>query len=392
MKRTVGYLSLLVTLCVLFTGCGSASAKSTGLNDYSQTAMAEAAYDGDYDYYSDDLYMEDVEEPEADRGIESVENSEVENSARKIIRTVNIDAETEEFDKCVASISAKVQSLGGYMENTSITGRSVNEADSMRYANITARVPAKNLDSFVSSVSENSNILNKSESANDVTLSYADTEAHINSLRTEQKRLDELLLQAEDIETIIAIEQRITDVRYELESYESRLRTMENQVVYSTINMNIREVRRYKPVEEKNPSIGKRIVTGFTENLIEAKEMFVNLFVSLVVSIPIIIFLVVIIGIPALLIYLLVVFIIGRVKGPDYRAQRKIKKAEKKANRKKKAKTVPAAKASVKNVSKPKNVSASKPQNTGAVKPQNEGTSVEMTKTEENSNKPNENK
>ena len=336
MKNKIVIFITGVIVAASLAGCGSGSSSyksAAATESYAEPAMEEESL-----YYSDDMYevneAYDAAGGAVAKAVEKVDDSSVENSNRKIIKTVNISAETEEFDTFIANVDAKVKALGGYMESTNISGRSINAyKGSLRDANITARIPSNNLDSFVSNVASISNITNKSESAEDVTLNYADTEAHIKSLRTEQERLDQLLLQADDIETIIAIESRITDVRYELESYESRLRSMDNKVDYSTVYIYVNEVERYTPIEEPEQTIGQRILIGFTENMISAKEFVVDFFVGLIVSIPILVVLVIFVAIPVVIIFFLVRFIIGLVKGPEYREEVKAKRADKKAKK-----------------------------------------------------------
>lgn len=343
MKKILAYLITGVTVAGMLSGCGGGSSSYKA-----SEPMAMASESAEY--YSDDMYESNyaAEEAIADNGIEKVGDETVENTNRKIIKNVNIEAETEEFDNFIANVEAKVKSLGGYMESTNISGRSISSSKpNMRNASLTARIPAKNLDSFVSNVSELSNITNKSESAEDVTLNYADTEAHIKSLRTEQQRLDQLLLQADDIETIIAIEARITDVRYELESYESRLRSMDNKIDYSTVYISVREVERYTPVEEPDETIGHRILVGFTENLIEAKDFVVNFIVEFIIAIPILVVLIIFVAVPVIIIFFVVRFLVEKFKGPEYRAQAKAKREEKKAAKKAK-KSLPKAKKLVK--------------------------------------------
>ena len=80
----------------------------------------------------------------------------------------------------------------------------------------------------------------------------------------EQERLLSLLEQAETMEEIIALESRLTEVRYQLESMESQLRTMDNQVSYSTVYLSIEEVEHFTPPAEKGT--WERISTGFSEN------------------------------------------------------------------------------------------------------------------------------
>lgn len=335
MKKVLSYLITAVTIGTVLAGCGSGS-------NYKSTEAAEMAPE---EYHSDDMYEADYgtgayeeaveEEAAVEDGVDSIDDGAIENSSRKIIRNVNISAETEEFDSFVSNIDKKVKELGGYMESTNISGRSISSSSkNMRSADLVARVPSNKLDSFVSNVADISNITNKSESAEDITLNYADTQAHISSLRTEQQRLDELLLQAEDIETIIAIESRITDVRYELESYESRLRTMDNKVDYSTVTIYVREVERYTPVEEVKQTVWQRIAVGFTENLLDAKELVIDFIVGFIISIPILVVLAVFVAVPVVIIFFVVRFFVEKIKGPEYRAQAKARRAEKKAKKK----------------------------------------------------------
>ena len=339
MKKVLSYLITAVTIGAVLAGCGSGS-------NYKSTEASEMAPE---EYYSDDMYEADYgtgayeeaveEEAAVEDGVDSIDDGAIENSSRKIIRNVNISAETEEFDSFVSNIDKKVKELGGYMESTNISGRSISSSSkNMRSADLVARVPSNKLDSFVSNVADISNITNKSESAEDITLNYADTQAHISSLRTEQQRLDELLLQAEDIETIIAIESRITDVRYELESYESRLRTMDNKVDYSTVTIYVREVERYTPVEEVKQTVWQRIAVGFTENLLDAKELVIDFIVGFIISIPILVVLAVFVAVPVVIIFFVVRFFVEKIKGPEYRAQAKARRAEKKAKKKEKKK------------------------------------------------------
>ena len=335
MKKVLSYLITAVTIGAVLAGCGSGS-------NYKSTEAAEMAPE---EYHSDDMYEADYgtgayeeaveEEAAVEDGVDSIDDGAIENSSRKIIRNVNISAETEEFDSFVSNIDKKVKELGGYMESTNISGRSISSSSkNMRSADLVARVPSNKRDSFVSNVADISNITNKSESAEDITLNYADTQAHISSLRTEQQRLDELLLQAEDIETIIAIESRITDVRYELESYESRLRTMDNKVDYSTVTIYVREVERYTPVEEVKQTVWQRIAVGFTENLLDAKELVIDFIVGFIISIPILVVLAVFVAVPVVIIFFVVRFFVEKIKGPEYRAQAKARRAEKKAKKK----------------------------------------------------------
>ena len=59
---------------------------------------------------------------------------------------------------------------------------------------------------------------------------YTDYEARLSSLNTQEERLLDMLSKSEDVETLIALEQRLSDVRYEIESIERSLRNYDMQI------------------------------------------------------------------------------------------------------------------------------------------------------------------
>ncbi|MCR4655645.1 MAG: DUF4349 domain-containing protein [Lachnospiraceae bacterium] len=332
-KRISAYLVITcVLLQCLLTGCGSSSSakeETSGARQYSydDDVMAAAAMPGEdyYDYYEEPAMEEAANGIAASKGVmtdDSGAEQEIEAASdkRKLIKTVNMDVETESFDELVNNILNKINALGGYPENTSVNGSNYGST-SNRYAYITARIPAEKLDGFVEEIAGNSNVLSRNESIDDVTLNYVDMEAKKKSLQTEYDRLNKLIETAEDLETLILLEERLAEVRYELESYESRLRTIDNQVTYATVNISISEVVKYTPTPTHEESLWERMAGSFTESCEAMIEGLKNLLVVFVAALPFLILLAVI----ALIIILVIRFCI---KKSQARAQ---KKAEERA-------------------------------------------------------------
>jgi Flp pilus assembly protein TadB len=97
----------------------------------------------------------------------------------------------------------------------------------------------------------------------------------------------ELMETAETVEDMITVEERLSEVRYQLESMESQLRTYDNQIDYSKVELYINEVERYTPVQEK--SAWDRIRTGFTENVYRVTKGIKNFCIEFVIALPILI-------------------------------------------------------------------------------------------------------
>lgn len=311
-KRKVMALLFVMILCI--TGCGSMS-KGT------ESIMMNSAADTDYSYTTETM----AEEVEMEDGtFSNGESADYENTSasnRKLIRNVDLSLETMEFDSLLTSVRSKIAELDGYIENSSVYHGSAYEDSyyNRRNANITARIPQDDLDTFLNDVAELANVVNSSESIEDVTLQYVDMESRKEVLLAEQERLMTFLEQAENMEDVITLESRLSEVRYEIESMESQLRTFDNKVNYSTVYMYIQEVKELTPVEEE--SMLTRMKNGFMDSLENIGEGFRDFLVGLVIAIPYLI-------IWAVVITVIVVIIKAIIKSAKKKKAKKAKVVE----------------------------------------------------------------
>ena len=274
MKKT-GFKGLLAgALALVFlSGCGSSSGNYSATADYEPASYAEeAAYASD-SYNGSDVYDYDYKSADT-TGSAKAETPQVQDNSRKLITTVHLSAETNDFDTCINNLTSRVENLGGYIESSEIYNGSRyyyydnSYAREKRNADLTIRIPADKLGEYLNLVNESTNIVSKSQSVEDVTLDYVDMASHKKALQTEEERLLELLEKAETIEDMITIESRLSDVRYQIESMESQLRTFDNKVNYSTVYLSLTEVVEYTPEEEEPPvTFWDRITSGFIEDL-----------------------------------------------------------------------------------------------------------------------------
>ncbi|MHB8130569.1 MAG: DUF4349 domain-containing protein [Mobilitalea sp.] len=283
-------MMLVVSACAKSSKDGSKSDNSTG-SDYDMGAPAaepELAYDSS----TDSANEEDKAEANGDaKG--GVSNTSVINTDEtpaqaldKIIRRFMLEVETQEFDSLITKIDSEIGRLGGYVENSKISGKPIYYNNEARYGSIVVRIPRDKVDEFVSVVEEEANVVNNQESTENVTLQYTDMESRKKSLEIEQERLFVLLEKAVTLENVITLESRLSEIRYELQSYETQLRTYDNLVEYSTVTLSIQEVERMTPVIEEKQSVGDRIKNGFNDSIYDLSEGFKNFFVWFVVNIP----------------------------------------------------------------------------------------------------------
>lgn len=234
---------------------------------------------------------------------------------QKIIKTVDIRMESKEYDASVHGINDAIEAAGGYIEHSDIAGniaprgtpengalsaglsgleitplggdvsgsQSYREGE-RRYLGYRIRVPQEALESFIAEIERYGNVLSRKESAVDVTLDYVDIEAHKAALLLEQEQLLEMLASAVNVEDIIRLQERLADVRYQIESLESQMRVLMNRVSYSTVNLTLQEVIDYTKLPVYNPTVGQRVSTGFAQTLEDIKNFWVNQFVWTMVN------------------------------------------------------------------------------------------------------------
>lgn len=230
-------------------------------------------------------------------------------TGRKLIRTVWLDMETTDFDSSLQSVHEKISALEGYTEQSEVTGSRLNYAGEpiLRHASMTVRIPTKHLEAFLQAAQASGNIVSQSETTEDVTLQYSDVESRKKSLEIEQERIWALLEKAESLESVIALEERLSEIRYELESLEARLRLYNNQVEYSTVHLTLHEADESRLTPSKPLTAAQRISRDFQNNLASMGQLLLNLLISILTLAPF--------WVPAVLLILLLIWLLRRKAG-----------------------------------------------------------------------------
>ena len=215
--------------------------------------------------------------------------------------TASVSIETTEFDKAVAALENQVQKIGGFVESSNVTGDTQYNSDGTttvvnRWAYYTVRIPCDHFESFLHETEGFGNVTSTSRDAQNVTSAYTDYEARLSSLNTQEERLLDMLAKSEDVETLIALEQRLSDVRYEIESIERNLRNYDMQIKYSTVNLDLREVEVYTPTVPVRRTFGQKLADSLSDGWNGFTRGIQNVILGLASALPALILLAVIIA------------------------------------------------------------------------------------------------
>lgn len=263
-------LLLLLTLFIL-TACSNSKSKE----EISNNQIAKSLNENQYDSVNN-----------ADVSIKSDKKQTISGQAavnRKLIKTADLQLETKKFDKTITALENAVNRSGGYIESNHINGSSLeekynkNNSDQIasRNATYTLRIPTSRLNTFINNLYGIGNVISKTISTEDISNQYFDTETRVKSLKIQEERLLALLKKSGNLKDIIEIEKQLTDVRYEIETLTTTLKTYDSLINYSTINLSINEVAIMTDTTPPK-TVGDRISAKFKQNIASISNGFKN--------------------------------------------------------------------------------------------------------------------
>lgn len=322
MKKTGISLFLVIslTLCLLLCSCSTTHSVMSDAAMEKEEVMYDIVMGGSSNSYyaTDDLksaVSEEKAEWDASESGSAPEEVAQTDYAEKIIKNVNISAETRDFERALAEIKASLAFCGGYEQSVSTTGKSyVGNNTYRRHAGMVLRIPAEKLDLFLSEVGNLVNVTSQSTSSDNVTTAYYDTQARLSVLESERLAYEEMLKKAETVNDLLKIKDRLFNVIEEIETHQTQLRVWDSKVSYSTVSLSLEEVIEYSPVVTPKDTFGTRVATAFSESWKNFANGCQNLLIGLIYALPSLLIATVILGVLIVVLVIVIRVIIKKIK------------------------------------------------------------------------------
>lgn len=280
-------LSLLLALLMTLSLCACGATNKSASSELAVEAPAAV-------YMSEDAAAEEAGyrgfsvSGTADNGVGTADSDLPEENPAKIIYSAEATVETTDFDGSITKLLALVEQYNGWIESSSMNGAnyySISRGKSSnRSASYTLRIPSEKFDLLMTSLSDIGNVPYTYTYTENVTSQYYDTQARLTAYQTQETRLLEMMEKAETVSDVIAIEEKLTELRYQIESLQSSLKNWDRQVSYSTIYLEVSEVSVYTP--ETRQSYGQELWQALTGAFRDLGQFFKDLLVFLVSAIP----------------------------------------------------------------------------------------------------------
>jgi hypothetical protein len=166
--------------------------------------------------------------------------------APQIARTGKLSLFVDDPQKAVSAVAFVAHRYGGEvfsLELASGGGAGPVSAD------IEIRVPADRYDAAVNAVAAVGKVRDRSESAEDLTGDIGDSIAKLQNLQRTEADIRKIMDRSGSIEQILDVENQLSQVREQIQTLESDMRTMHEQVTYSTIEVSLQTEANALPVE-----------------------------------------------------------------------------------------------------------------------------------------------
>ncbi len=250
MKKRFGLIAVAVAvMAVVIAGCGGAALTGDdGAQAPGNPDVGDALSDGDASAFSNEESRElDALAPSS--LVPFTEDGSLplpQLADRKIIRTATLELEVEDIGAAVREAEDVAVAAGGFVSRSSVFIEEPPELEGeddvaprrTQTATVTIRVPAEVYGSVMSQlrgVAEE--VKSEISEASEVTEEYTDLQARLRNLEATEAGYLELLTKAEEIPDILTVQDRINQVRLEIEQVQGRVNLLDSLTDLATITV-----------------------------------------------------------------------------------------------------------------------------------------------------------
>ena len=180
----------------------------------------------------------------------------------KLVKKGDLTISSDNIESTKKLIFEFVKVCNGYVINENLVA---NEPYS--YYQLSLNIQASQFDKFVHLLdSSKLNIVSRSFSVEDVTMQYVDNATRLENKKKLEKRYLDLLSKTKDIKDMLEIEEKLENIRTEIEVKESQLKVLDKQIAYSEFNIRIEKRNVNISFDDSNKysyKIGQGLINGW---------------------------------------------------------------------------------------------------------------------------------
>ena len=202
--------------------------------------------------------------------------------AKPIDKTINLKKIIKSGDMTieVADIKTAQEKIKNFVKNNKayIQNERFSNAETQTTLSMEIRIPNQNFDNLINSFSDEiGSISEKNIRVQDVTEEYTDVSIRLKNKLAYLEKYRDLLKRSASTKDLLEIQEKIRGLEEEIESSEGRLRYIDDQVNYSTLNLTLTKEKPRNTVTSKI-GFGSRLV----DSIANGWNIFVNFLLEIV--------------------------------------------------------------------------------------------------------------
>jgi hypothetical protein len=180
-------------------------------------------------------------------------------TTRRVIHTAELSLDADVPEAVESKLGILAETKGGFVVSSETARARDSDGAELVTVSVVFRVPAAAFDATLASVRAlGTRVSNERITGQDVTEEYVDLEARIKAQRAIEEQYLSVLKDAKTIPDVLAVQQKLGEVRTEIERAEGRRRFLENQTSLSTITVHVS--RHFEAVDTRGPGFGRSVV------------------------------------------------------------------------------------------------------------------------------------
>ncbi|WP_017718633.1 DUF4349 domain-containing protein [Kamptonema formosum] len=163
--------------------------------------------------------------------------AEAPRSQPQLIKKAELNLLVKSIDQSIREVSAIAKQQQG-----DILGLQDNkplDPSSRHTASVQIRVPQNKLETTLNALAKLGTVQNRSLTVEDVTSQLVDSEARLRNLRKSEEMVLKIMERSGSVGDVLKAANELSTIRESIERLDAQLKSMRNQVAYSTINLNL---------------------------------------------------------------------------------------------------------------------------------------------------------
>lgn len=199
--------------------------------------------------------------------------TEKDNIIKKVIKNGDMTIDVSDIKTAQEKVQNSIKSNKAYIQNERYFNTETQTSVSMEI-----RIPNQNFDQLINSFSDGiGSIAEKRIRVQDVTEEYTDVSIRLKNKLAYLEKYRELLKRSASTKDLLEIQEKIRGLEEEIESSEGRLRYIDDQVNYSTLNLTLNKEKPRNTATSKI-DFGSR----FIDSLANGWNIFISFFLGII--------------------------------------------------------------------------------------------------------------